>query len=96
MDCNGPMKDKKTVFILTCIRKLILCYLSKGFVILEIKSHVFRYVPKRVNQNIHAEDLHMNVPSATNTLKNIHLSSDLYNNFTSTFYDDNFLCWVFL
>ena len=52
------------------------------------KSHALICVPKRVNQQISAEDLHPNydvmarnraIPSADNNLKNIHQSFDLYN-----------------
>ena len=47
---NGFVKDKKTTSILTCCKKLVSYYLSKGFVILKINPDTMRDVPKGINK----------------------------------------------
>ena len=88
MSCHESVKDKKTTSILKCCRQLVSYYIPKGFVIIENNSYPSRNVPTRANQQINAEDLHLNdyvmarnraILSTDNTLKNIHLISDLYN-----------------
>ena len=47
-----------TTFVLTCHRKLVSYYLSKGFLILDHKSDSIKNVPQLVKQHIHEIDLH--------------------------------------
>ena len=86
MSCHGFTKDNNTTVILTCRSKLVSYHLSKEFLIPENNSDALIDVPKRVNQQISAEDLHPNydvmacnraIPFAANNLKDIHLSSYL-------------------
>ena len=72
--------------------------------ILEIYSLEINNLQIRVKQNINAVDIHENyslmtcnreIPSIANTLKKVHLSSIIFNEFTSIFYDDKIRVWDF-
>ena len=60
MYCHGSVNDKKSTVILSCRRKLVLYYLSKGFVILDNNLSDLRDVPLNTKQRINAENLHKN------------------------------------
>ena len=78
MPCHGFVKYENATDILTCCRKLVWYYLSKGFVIFDKKSYDIKNFPQHVKQQIHTKDLHPNdyvmtwnraIPSVDNNLK---------------------------
>ena len=83
MDLN----KRKEIYILTCCSKLVLYYISKGFVIIENESNVLKNVHLKEKQQINATDKHPNDYAMTrnryilyvvNTLKNNHLNYNLF------------------
>ena len=88
------VNNKKSTFILSCIRKLVDYYQPTGFVIIVKNSSASRNVPLRTKQIINEDILHNNdivmefykaTPSAENTLKSITICSGFYRDFASTY-----------
>ena len=81
MYCHDFVNNKKSAVILSCRRKFVSDYLSKGFVILNNNSSELRDIPLWVTQRINSEKLlnydflieyKRSIPSAENTFKSIH------------------------
>ena len=60
MSFHGFVNEKNSTVVLSCFRRFVGYYLSKGFVILE-KSSALRDVSLSVKQIINAEILHKNI-----------------------------------
>ena len=84
MSCCGFAKEENKIFILMFRIKLVSYYLSKGFLIIDPKSDALDNVPLKFKQKIHTIDKYGTgysttckkyIPSAINTLNNIHLKS---------------------
>ena len=84
MSCCGFVKEENKIVILMFRVKLVSYYLSKGFLIIDPKSDALDNVPLKFKQQIHTIDKYgtdssitcnIYIPSATNTLNNVHLKS---------------------
>ena len=80
-------------------------YLSKVFVILAHNYQSLEKVPIKFKQCIHDVNIfdsdyvmtyNSAIPSVANTLKKIHLSKIIFNEFTSTYYDNIDYCFSML
>ena len=60
ISCDVFVNEKKSTLILSCCRKLVDYYISKGFGFLGNNSNALSDVPLRVKQRINAEVLYKN------------------------------------
>ena len=93
ISCNVFVNDTKSDVILSCHRKLVDYYISKGFVILEKNSIALSIVIICGKKIINVEHLYTNysvmacyreISSEANTLKTITICSYFYIDFEST------------
>ena len=60
ISCHGFVNDKRSSLILSCRKKLVDYYLSKGFVLHNNIPRALNNVPQRVKHIINAEDMYKN------------------------------------
>ena len=87
MSCNGFAQEVNTTVILKCHWQLFSYYLSKDFVILYHRTYALENINLTAKQQIHKINKHpsdcymtynRSILSVLNTLKKIHLNSDLF------------------
>ena len=80
MSFHGFLRNKNSVVVLKCPKRMLEYYLTKGFTIFECNTINLAKLPNEVKDRIHAEDTNdsdkvitctTTIPSTSNTLKNL-------------------------
>ena len=93
MSRHGFLKNKNTVVILKCPKRMLKYYFSKGFTLFDCNTNNLAKLPNEVKDRIHVEYTensekvmicNTTIPSTSNTLNNLAVKKSFYSSYIQT------------